>query len=720
LIIVDPDTPPASQILTVLNGPNYTRAGNDVTPDLNFFGTLTVNVRVNDGTSNSNTFPLQVTVTPVNDLPSFAAIANITINEDAAQQSITINNISAGPNETQQMSIVPVSDNTSLIPQPSISPVYNGTATTATLVFRPEPNAFGTATITVTLTDENFGTYVQTFTVTVNSINDAPTLAPITVAPIFEDAPLQIVNLTGISPGGGTFESDQTLQIIPSSNPDTWYEELYAEPDVPTGSTSTLRFKAKPNFHGTVQISVRIRDSGPSSPAPNVNFIIRTFTLVIQPINDLPIFQSEPIDLAEAGVLYTYNIVVTDADNEPITLTAPTLPSWLTYTPGPNGQGTISGTPPIGTTGTADVVISAKDPSGAPQQQGFTISVNSRPVLAPVAVSISEDMPYTFSTQNFTQGFSDADGNPIAEIEITALPDPEIGVLRLGSTPVNVGDKIPAGSISSLTYTPILNATGTDVFSWNAADGFGAYAQTATQMTITITPVNDAPIITVLESDSLKYELGSEIPVPISFTFDGYDPDGDLITGAEITFQVIDAFRYDPDHDELLFQNTPKITGNFEENSGRLTLTGLATAEEYRDAIRTIRYNYVDATEVVSDPRSISITLSDGTLQSAPKARIVKLIYTFTDLDIPTAFTPNGDEANETWLISALNGTEQYSDAVIKVYNKRGVLVHEAVGFEQPWTGVYNGDMLPPDTYFYTIDLNYNRVRYKGTVTILR
>jgi len=169
-----------------------------------------------------------------------------------------------------------------------------------------------------------------------------------------------------------------------------------------------------------------------------------------------------------------------------------------------------------------------------------------------------------------------------------------------------------------------------------------------------------------------------------------------------------------------LFQSTPKIKGNFEENSGRLTLTGSATAEEYRDAIRTIRYNYVDATEVISDPRSISITLSDGTLQSAPRARIVKLIYTFTDLDIPTAFTPNGDEANETWLISALNGTEQYSDAVIKVYNKRGVLVHEAVGFEQPWTGVYNGDMLPPDTYFYTIDLNYNRVRYKGTVTILR
>jgi predicted enzyme involved in methoxymalonyl-ACP biosynthesis len=41
------------------------------------------------------------------------------------------------------------------------------------------------------------------------------------------------------------------------------------------------------------------------------------------------------------------------------------------------------------------------------------------------------------------------------------------------------------------------------------------------------------------------------------------------------------------------------------------------------------------------------------------------------------------------------------------------------LGFEQ-WDGVWNGETLPSDTYFYTIELNYNKVRYKGTVTILR
>jgi hypothetical protein len=41
-------------------------------------------------------------------------------------------------------------------------------------------------------------------------------------------------------------------------------------------------------------------------------------------------------------------------------------------------------------------------------------------------------------------------------------------------------------------------------------------------------------------------------------------------------------------------------------------------------------------------------------------------------------------------------------------------------GFEVPWDGTSNDEPLPPDVYYYTIDLLYNNVRYKGAVTILR
>ena len=121
------------------------------------------------------------------------------------------------------------------------------------------------------------------------------------------------------------------------------------------------------------------------------------------------------------------------------------------------------------------------------------------------------------------------------------------------------------------------------------------------------------------------------------------------------------------------------------------------------------------------DTRSVFVSVIDAHQGSSlPDSRPITLVYTFSDLDIPNAFTPNGDEANETWQITAANGTAQYDEAEVKVYNKRGLLLFETKGFEQQWDGVWNGETLPSDTYFYTIELNYNKVRYKGTVTILR
>jgi gliding motility-associated-like protein len=91
-------------------------------------------------------------------------------------------------------------------------------------------------------------------------------------------------------------------------------------------------------------------------------------------------------------------------------------------------------------------------------------------------------------------------------------------------------------------------------------------------------------------------------------------------------------------------------------------------------------------------------------------------------LDIPTGFTPNGDLANDTWKIIPLKSEEQYAEALIKIYNKDGILVYESVGFETEWDGRLNGEPLPADTYFYTIDLNTSTTAgfLKGLVTILR
>ena len=112
----------------------------------------------------------------VNDAPTINTPSNVTINENAGQQTVNLTGITAGGGETQTLTVTASSNNTALI-NPSVT--YTSPNSTGTLTFTPAANSFGTATITVTVMDNggtaNGGvdtTSVQ-FTVTVNSVNSA-------------------------------------------------------------------------------------------------------------------------------------------------------------------------------------------------------------------------------------------------------------------------------------------------------------------------------------------------------------------------------------------------------------------------------------------------------------------------------------------------------------------------------------------------------------------
>jgi hypothetical protein len=158
---------------------------------------------------------VSVTVDPINDDPTLDAISDVTIDEDAAQQTVGLEGIGAGANETQALRVTASSDSTGLIPNPSVT--YTSANATGTIAFTPVADQSGTATITVMVEDagldndvattEDNETFSRTFDVVVNPINDDPTLDAISDVTIDEDAPEQTVALTGITAGGG--ESQQ-------------------------------------------------------------------------------------------------------------------------------------------------------------------------------------------------------------------------------------------------------------------------------------------------------------------------------------------------------------------------------------------------------------------------------------------------------------------------------------------------------------------------------
>ena len=133
--------------------------------------------------------------------------------------------ISTGQGDIGQiLTITAVSNNTALIPNPSIS--YTNGSKTALLTYIPTLNASGSAVITVTATDNGgvanggVNSISQQFTVTILPVNQPPTINPIpNPAPINENnTAVQTINLTGITAGRGNSGEIVTITAT-SDNP---------------------------------------------------------------------------------------------------------------------------------------------------------------------------------------------------------------------------------------------------------------------------------------------------------------------------------------------------------------------------------------------------------------------------------------------------------------------------------------------------------------------
>lgn len=86
-------------------------------------------------------------------------------------------------------------------------------------------------------------------------------------------------------------------------------------------------------------------------------------------------------------------------------------------------------------------------------------------------------------------------------------------------------------------------------------------------------------------------------------------------------------------------------------------------------------------------------------------------------IEIPSGFTPNNDNAHDEWVIYGLN---DFSDVLVKVYNRWGQELFSSSGYDKPWDGKHNGVDLPTATYYYVIELNESDKVFNGTVTIKR
>ncbi|WP_428654258.1 gliding motility-associated C-terminal domain-containing protein [Runella sp.] len=118
---------------------------------------------------------------------------------------------------------------------------------------------------------------------------------------------------------------------------------------------------------------------------------------------------------------------------------------------------------------------------------------------------------------------------------------------------------------------------------------------------------------------------------------------------------------------------------------------------------------------VVSPDRTttykVTVTTEQGCVAEA------EVVVTVIDLIIPNGFTPNNDGSNDSWEIA---GIRDFPNCTVEIFNRWGNLVFSNKGYETPWDGRWNGDLVPVGTYYYHIYLREVEYKLTGSLNVIR
>ncbi|MEJ7739559.1 MAG: gliding motility-associated C-terminal domain-containing protein [Chitinophagaceae bacterium] len=92
-------------------------------------------------------------------------------------------------------------------------------------------------------------------------------------------------------------------------------------------------------------------------------------------------------------------------------------------------------------------------------------------------------------------------------------------------------------------------------------------------------------------------------------------------------------------------------------------------------------------------------------------------VRVYDKINIPNAFSPNGDGINDVWKIEPL---DLFGDTETLVFNRYGQVVFRSRGYSKPWDGTRNGHPISAGTYYYTIDMKDGNPLLKGSLFIVR
>ncbi|MEA2326483.1 MAG: hypothetical protein QOE68_1442, partial [Thermoanaerobaculia bacterium] len=645
--------------------------------------------RASVGSATSNLATVNISVTPVNDVPvannDFATVAEGGTINMAAPGVLANDTDPDGPNALTASLVTGPAHASSFTLNPNGSYVYvhDGSETTSD-------------SFTYTASDGVATSNTATVAITITPVNDAP----VAVNDNYSVAEGGTLNPPPPGVLGNDTDSDSpTLTAVLVSGP---------------AHASSFALNADGSFTYVHDGSETVSDSFTyRANDGSLNSNVATVNITITPVDDAPVAVNDLYTVAEGGTLNPAapGVLANDTDVDSPTLTAAlvsgpahassfalnadgsftyvhdgseTLTDSFTYRANDGSLNSNIATVTITITPVNDAPVAVDDNysvaeggtlnQAAPGVLGNDTDVDS-PTLTAALVSgpahassfaLNADGSFTYvndgsenTTDSFTYRANDGLANSnIATVTITISPVNDAPVAVNDNYAVNEGGTINAvapgvlgndtdadsptltavlvsgpthassfalNADGSFTYVHDGSETTSDVFTYKASDG-SAFSNIAT-VTITIALVNDAPVVTA--GGTLTFTEGDPATV-IDNTITISDSDSANLVGATATISG----NYAIGQDVLGFTNTPNITGSFNSGTGTLTLTGSDTVANYQAALRSVTYSNASGSPSTLQ-RTVTWQVDDGAGMNNLSAPVTSTINVVSTNDAP-------------------------------------------------------------------------------------
>ncbi|MEE7835753.1 tandem-95 repeat protein [Vibrio parahaemolyticus] len=564
------------------------------TPAENFNGDATITYIVTDGDLTDEA-KVTVTVTPVNDSP-VAVDDTTSIQEDTA---VTIDVLT---NDTDV-------DGDKLSIESASVPKEQGTVEVVDgkLVFTPVENFNGHAEIIYTVTDGEL-TDEAKVTVTVNPVNDAPTIKVDAVESITEDAVNTDTVVATLTVRDTDTPEDQ-LTVSLENNSNGYFvlvgnEVKLTQAGVDAVNNDELNLK-------DLTISASVSD-GVNPTASDSD------SLVVNRVNDAPTVENAIADqvLSEDFDAYTIDLneVFKDSDSS------------LEFSVSGNNSiqisivcGVATITPTADWNGKETITFTAKDPSGESVSQTVNFTVAPVVDIEADSADVVEDTPTIINVLG-NDTFESTD----KVVSLDADNGPKNGTVIVNND-------------GTVTYTPDDNYVGEDTFTYIVTSGG---MSESTTVEVNVTPVNDAPVAK-----------------------------DDIATTQEDTAVTIDVLPNDTDvdGDKLSIQSAtvPEAQGKVEIVDGKLVFT---PAENFNGDAE-ITYTVTDGSltdqatvkvtvNAVNDTPEVESNIADQTLAEDFTPYSIDLNNAFSDVDGELTFSVSG---NSNIQVAIVNGIATFT-----------------------------------------------------------